>query len=250
MESVTPQATRSRGVTALVRKRVDQGGERLWRLEDFADLPFAAVAQALSRLTRRGALQRLSTGVYYRGRNTAFGKSQPNPATMQRLVTRHKTVFPSGVAAANLLDLTTQTAKRGEVATSRLSLPRKLIGSDTVVHARRPEAWSRLSETEAALLDFLRRGGKTSDLSPEEAIRRVIRLLSENCRFERLLKVVGSEPPRVRAILGAIGEQLRKDPLALKRIRATLNPFSKFDFGLFARLRYASKWQAKGENQT
>src|SRR5688572_16405928 len=103
MESATPPATRSRGVTALVRKRVDQGGERLWRLDDFADLPFAAVAQALSRLTRMGALQRLSKGVYYRGRNTAFGKSQPNPAAMQRLVTRHKTVFPSGVAAANLL---------------------------------------------------------------------------------------------------------------------------------------------------
>jgi len=245
----TPSVTRPRGVAALVRRRVEQGGERLWRLDDFADLPFAAVAQALCRLTRTGTIQRLSKGVYYHGRDTTFGVSRPNPATMQRLVTCEKTVFPSGVAAANLLGLTTQAAKRSEVATSRLSLPRKLIGPETIVHARRPEAWSRLSETEAALLDFLRQGGKTSNLSPDETARRVVRLLSEDGWFERLLRVAASEPPRVRAILGAVGEQLRKNPATLNRLRATLNPFSRFDFGMLRTLSYASKWQAKGGNR-
>jgi len=61
------------------------------------------VAQALLRLKREGKLERLSKGVYYRTRDTAFGKSRPNPATIQSLATKHKTVFPAGVAAANLL---------------------------------------------------------------------------------------------------------------------------------------------------
>ena len=230
---------------ALVRHQIDCGGERLWKLEDFRDLPFAAVAQALSRLTRQGRLERLSKGVYYRTRDTAFGKSRPNPAAIQKLASRRTTVFPSGIAAANLLGFTTQTARRKEVSTSALSLPRKLVGSDTVIHTRRPEAWAGLSESDAALLDFLRRAGRTSELSPEETIRRTVTLFSETGRFERLLRVAASEPPRVRAMIGAIGEQLGKKNAMLHRLRDSLNPFSQFDFGLLAALPSARDWQAK-----
>jgi len=221
-----------------------RGGVHTWRLDDFRGLPFTAVAQALSRLTRQGAIERLSKGVYYHTRETAFGKSRPNPVAIQKLAAQHKTVFPSGIAAANLLGFTTQTARRGEVSTSALSLPRKLVGSDTVIHTRRPEAWSGLCETDAALLDFLRRGGRTSELSPEETARRVTALLSERGRFERLLKVADSEPPRVRAMLGAIGEQLGKNRATLEHLRASLNPLSRFDFGLLSGTLHARNWQA------
>jgi hypothetical protein len=245
MTTLTSSQARARPITSLVRQRIARSGERLWRLEDFRDLPFAAVAQALSRLTRQGILERLSKGVYYRTRETAFGRSRPNPAAIQKLASRRKTVFPSGIAAANLLGFTTQSSRHSEVATSALSLPRKLVGSDTVIHTRRPEAWANLSEADAALLDFLRQGGKTSELPPGETIRKTLRLLSEKGRFDRLLKVVESEPPRVRAMLGALGEELGKTSPNLQRLRASLNPFSRFDFGLLARLPHARSWQAK-----
>jgi predicted transcriptional regulator of viral defense system len=238
-----------RGVMGLVRQRIEQGGERVWRLEDFRDLPFAAVAQALSRLSRVGAIERLSKGVYYRGRQTAFGKSRPNPTAIQELAGRRKPVFPSGIAAANALGFTTQNARTGEIATSATSLPRKLIGQDTVIHTRRPEAWARLSQADAAFLDFLRHAGKSSELPPNETIRRTLDLLSERGRFERLLKVADTEPPRVRALLGAMGQQLGKDPSALRHLRETLNPFSRFDFGILAGLQHAREWQAKKRRQ-
>jgi hypothetical protein len=240
MRASTPRRT-----AALVRQRIESAGERLWRLEDFSDLPFAAVAQALSRLTRSGVLERLSKGTYYRTRETAFGKSRPNPAAIQKLASRRNTVHPSGIAAANVLGFTTQTARQGEVATSALSLPRKLVGADVVIHTRRPEAWASLSKTDAALLDFLRRGGATSELSPEETARKTVTLLSQKGCFERLLKVADSEPPRVRAMLGAIGEQLGKNPAALRRLKTSLNPFSRFDFQSLAGLPCAGSWQAK-----
>jgi predicted transcriptional regulator of viral defense system len=101
----------------LVRQRIERGGERLWRLEDFRDLPFTAVAQALSRLTRQGKLERLSKGVYYRSRQTTFGKSLPNPAAIQELASRRKQVFPSGIAAASLLGLPRR--RRGEARLPR-----------------------------------------------------------------------------------------------------------------------------------
>ena len=235
----------SRQTAKWIRQRLDKGGDRLWRFEDFPGVPASAVAQALSRLARQGELQRLSKGVYYRGRQTALGRSLPNPAAIQRLAAARTTMFPSGVAAANLLGFTTQAAGRNEVATSALSLPRKLVGSKTLIHTRRPEAWAGLSEAEAALLDFLRRGGRTSELSPEETVRRTVALFREPKRFERLLKIAGSEPPRVWAMIGAIGEEIGKKPGALKGLRASLNPLSRFDFGMLTALSCAGRWQAK-----
>lgn len=234
-----------RQIAASVRQKIEQGGERLWRLDDFGGLPVAAVAQALSRLARQGAIERLSKGVYYRTRETALGKSRPNPTHIQQLAAKRKAVFPSGVAAANLLGFTTQMAGRRELATTSLSLPRKLVGGDTVVHTRRPEAWATLSELDAALLDFLRDAGRSSELSAEQTVQRTLALVAERGRFERLLKVADSEPPRVRAMLGAIGQQLGKKRATLDRIRGSLNPFSRFDFGLLTDLRHARSWQAE-----
>ena len=204
-----------------------------------------AVAHALSRLARQGIIERLSKGVYYRARPTSFGKSLPNPAAVQKLASHQKRVFPSGIAAANLLGFTTQTARRHEVATSAGSLPRKLIGADAVIHTRRPAAWATLSDADAAILDFLRRGGRTSELSPKAIVSRTVLLLSERSRFERLLKVADSEPPRVRALMGAIGEEIGKKPRVLARLRRSLNSLSRFDFGVLAGLPSAPNWQAK-----
>ena len=162
-----------------------------------------------------------------------MGKSRPNPAAFRKLAAaRDKSVFPAGIAAANFLGFTTQSAARGEVATSGFRLPRKLLGSDTVVHTRRPDAWKDLSEADAALLDFLRRAGRTSELSPEETVKRTLALCREQGRFDRLLKVAPSEPPRVRALLGAIGTQIGKKLQTLKGLRESLNPVSRFDFGM------------------
>jgi hypothetical protein len=235
----------SRQTAKWIRQRIEEGGERLWRFEDFPGLPVPAVAQALSRLARQGKLQRLSKGVYYRARQTALGSSRPNPAAVRRLAAKRKNIFPAGIAAASLLGFTTQTASRSEIATNASSLPRKLVGAETTIHTRRPEAWAGLSDVEAALLDFLRRGGKTSELSPDETVSRTLALFRRPGRFERLLKVADSEPPRVRAVIGAIGEELGKKPAALERLRASLNPLSRFDFGMLKTLPSASRWQAK-----
>jgi Family of unknown function (DUF6088) len=229
-----------------VRERIEQGGERLWRMDDFADLPSMAVAQALSRLERTGLIQRLSKGTYYRAGQSAFGKTRPNPAALRKLASRGNTLFPAGTTAANLLGFTTQTARRGEVSTSAGSVQRKLIGEEIIVHTRRPDAWKSLTETETAMLDFLRRGGRTSELSPDATIKRTQDLLAKPNIYAHLLDVAPSEPPRVRAMLGAFGEQLGANRKKIGELRRSLNPLSKFDFGTFADMPNAKNWQAKG----
>lgn len=236
----------SRQTAAVVRERIEQAGERVWRFDDFRDLPLAAVAQALSRLKRDGTLQRLSKGTYFRSRKTPFGTSRPNPAALQRAAAQHSTMFPSGLAAANLLGFTTQTGRTSEYATSALSLPRKLVGQDAIVHARRPAAWAGLSSEDAAFLDFLRVRGTTTELSAEATVKRLLKLMATPGRFERLLRVAGTEPPRVRAMLGAIGSALHRPVTELQPLRQSLNPLSRFDFGHLNALPHATHWQAKG----
>ena len=172
--------------------------------------------------------------------------SRPNPAAIRKLAgARNRSVFPAGIAAGNLLGFTTQSTGRSEVATRGFRLPRKLLGSDTIIHTRRPDAWKALSDTDAALLDFLRRTGRTSELSPEDTVKRTLTLCRADGCFDRLLTIAATEPPRVRAILGAIGAQLGKKPTTLKGLRDSLNPVSRFDFGMLGGLDRAINWQAK-----
>jgi hypothetical protein len=46
-------------------------------------------------------------------------------------------------------------------------------------------------------------------------------------------------------MLGALGEQIGTNPKALRRLRDSLNPFSRFDFGELVGLTHAREWQAK-----
>jgi hypothetical protein len=239
-KTVSPRAT----VAQTIRKRIETGGERVWRFSDFHGLPVTAVAQSLSRLARLGTLHRLGKGMYYRPRQTVFGPSKPNPARLRELSVEQK-MFPSGLAAANMLGFTTQQPARLELATDGLSLPRLIVGKETIVHTRRPESWRSLSETDAALLDFLRHRGETSELSAEETVDKLLAYFREPGRFGRMLAVAMTEPPRVQAMLGAIGQQLGKPASKLAELRKGLNPLSRFDFGVLAALKHADEWQAK-----
>ena len=76
----------------------------------------------------------------------------------------------------------------------------------------------------------------------EDTIRKLLALLSEQGRLSRLLKVADSEPPSVRAMLGALAEQLGTNRGTLRRLRASLNDSN---FGVLTALPNAGKWQAK-----
>lgn len=132
-----------------------------------------------------------------------------------------------------------------EVATGGLSLPRLIVGKETVIHTRRPESWRELSETDAALLDFIRKRGQSSELSPEETVDKLLEYFREPGRFERLVKIDASESPRVHAMLGAIGQQLDQLESQLSTLRTSLNSLSRFHFGNLAVLAHARQWQAR-----
>jgi len=225
-----------------VRRRVERGGPRFWGYGDFEGLPPSAVATALSRLTRDGVLQRVSKGVYYRSGPTAFGPSGP-AASAVSAETLRAPLHPAGLSAANVLGLTTQNPRRPEYATPAPAPPTAL--RDAVVHTGRSPQRAGLSAEDGAILETLRERASSSDLSPERTADRLMRLLDDETRFLRLVDAAMTEPPRVRAMLGALGQELNMPPRPLDRLRKSLNPLSRFDFGQLASLRHAKDWQAK-----
>lgn len=226
----------------MVRERIERGGDRLWKHDDFKGLPPSAVAQALSRLAREGVVQRVAKGVYYRPEPTSFGPSIAS-STAIAAGTISAPVHPSGLTAANLLGLSTQNPYLTEFATTAAAPPSAL--REFVVHTGRPAERETLSVEEGAILEVLRQRADASDLSSEETVQRLLRLLGDEDRFRRLARVALAEPPRVRAMLGALGEELEMPPRLLTQLKKSLNPLSRYDFGRLRSLRHAKQWQAK-----
>jgi hypothetical protein len=227
-----------------IRQLIQASGERFWHHQDLSDYSPATVAKTLTQLVKEGILQRVSKGHYYHPRPTRFGNSQPILAELPHQLTTAP-VYPAGINAANLLGFTTQNALDGTFATTANSLPISWLGPRAKLYTRRPITWANLSTPEAALLDLLRSRGEWSDLSPAENHKRLLQHFQVPERFERLVSIAHAEPPRVRAMLGAIGQELEFSAALLQQLRDQLNPYSQFEFGKFSCLRYASNWQAK-----
>ena len=232
----------SGSAAAEVRRRVLAGGERFWRHDDFRGLPPSAIATTLSRLAREGELQRVRKGVYYRPRMTVIGVSSP-AASGAVASSLRMPVHPAGLSAANVLGFTTQNPARREYATPAGDPPTALAGSQ--VRTGRPAARAELAPEEGALLEFLRDRATTSDLAPADTARRLRDLLRDHERFARLARAALDEPPRVRAMLGALGELADANERDVRKLRESLNPLSRFDFGALSGLPNARSWQAK-----
>ena len=74
---------------------------------------------------------------------------------------------------------------------------------------------------------------------------RLRKLLAQEGTFHKLLGPAMDEPPRVRAMLGALGQEIGIPEHQLQKLRRSLGLVSKYDFGRLASTRYAKEWQAK-----
>lgn len=231
-------------VASQVRSKIIGGGDRLWRADDFAGLSQMAVMAELSRLARDGQVHRVAKGVYYRPGRWAMGETRPKSAAVVASAVRTP-IHPAGLTAANALGLTTQNTALPEMAVSTAKTP-TVLRSRAYVRTGRSSARGGLTTMEVAVLEVLRDRASTSDLTPDETIGRLIDVLNDNTTFARLAQAAVFEPPRVRAMLGALGQLAGASRRELERLRLTLNPFTRYDFGVLSALPTARSWQAKG----
>lgn len=225
-----------------VRTMVMASADKLWTYSDFAGLEAGAVSQALSRLAKEGVVRRVRKGVYYRPKRTVIGESKASSIALS-LKLLASGARPTGITAAQTLGLTSQVPAVQSFAISKNNAPTNLPG--VRVKVRRPATGEEINTREAAILELLRDRGEASELPTEETIHRLLEILREPSVFRRLAKVALNEPPRVRAILGALGHEAGIPIAALEQLRNSLNRLSRYEFGRFRALRFAKEWQAK-----
>lgn len=230
-----------KSVARTVERRIKRRPGRLFTYDDFYDLPATAVAPALSRLMSRGEIRRARKGVYYVPRTTVLGEVPPDPVVLGEAVSRGRS-YPAGLSAANALGLTTQVPPRVELAVED-KRPTSLRGVE--FKPRMGTNRKGLRPRDAALLEVLRDIHHLSDLSPAETTSRIRRLLADSATRSRIMRAAVSEPPRVRAMVGALAESAGAEAHELARVRKTINPITRFDFGPLSVLPTAKSWGAR-----
>jgi hypothetical protein len=227
-------------ISGTVEARMSRKPGRLFTYADFADLPPSAVASALSRLRARGKVVRARKGVYFIPRRTVLGEVSPDPVRVGQAITEN--AFPAGLTASNVLGLTRQVPARLELAVPdrRLTPPEGIeFKVRTGVHRR------GLRPDEAALLEVLRDIRHLSDLSPSATIDHLAAVVGRRESRRRLIRAAPYEPPRVRAMLGALAEETGATRAELEKLRRSLNRTSRFDFGPLTALPTAESWGAR-----
>lgn len=230
---------RDDSIAHAVTTRVRRGGDdRLWTYADFPGVGRTALAAALSRLVKAEELTRVRRGVYYRPKRTVFGLSTPDPEALADAVLRARgeAPLPSGVGAYNRLGLTTQVSGAVTRATRRRAAP-AAVGRVTLYATPRPlDAQKGIRPEERTALDALRDITRIPDARPEDVLRRLGMLVrAGELDYVRLARYSRAEPPRVRALLGALGEELRHANAGrrvpaevLDELRESLNPLTSF----------------------
>lgn len=216
----------------------------LLRVADFPHASAGAVSQAFSRLESSGMLERVARGVYYAPKQTLLGRSQPAATAVVRKVLAGHT-RPHGVSAANLLGLSTQVAAKPELVVYGQSNVEESLVRTTRRKGKRSSG-GQLAPEHAAVLEVLRDGGRFSELSEKETLNQLRKvLLCDSNNLRGLVTATMNEPPRVRAMLGALLEDLKLPKRLWQPLRESLNPLSRFEFGPFRELENAKNWQAK-----
>jgi hypothetical protein len=95
------------------------------------------------------------------------------------------------------------------------------------------------------MFEVLRDIKHLTDLSPRDTARKLRRVVADERARRRILRAAEKEPPRVRAMVGALAEAAGADRSDLLHLRKTLNPTTRYDFGPLAVLPTARAWGAR-----
>jgi hypothetical protein len=220
---------------------------------DFSDLPPVAVALALSRLAKQRILEHVRRSIYYFPKETVIGKSRPNPHKVAEVVfgLNNTRTVKSGVAQFNRLGLTTQVSAAMTFAADRRVNKKKIFGISVHSNHRRLDEQKTITSEERTILDVLRDIHHIPDATPAEVLGRIRTLIGER-KFDqgRLVRFSLIEPPRVRALLGALIESLprrsRKTDEHIRCLRDHLNELTTYRLpGVLDMFPSARRWGIK-----
>lgn len=206
----------------------------------YADLGIASedyqsAAKVMERMLTKGMIKKISKGVFYKPEQTVFGELKPdyNEQLRPYLFENGKRIaYETGFSLYNRLGLTTQMAFRTKIASrsKRISINRGAIKADAV------KSYAEVTDKNYELLGFLD-AFKDIKRIPDSNLKTSVKILSGKIKnlndnqLADMLKYALLYPPRVRALLGAILENMNST-VNLIKLKESLNPLSQYELGL------------------
>ncbi|NDV45471.1 hypothetical protein D0T49_00190 [Paludibacter sp. 221] len=196
---------------------------------------YVTAAKALERLQKEGLIKKMSKGIFYKPQQTVFGELKPDYTEMLRpylFENGRRVAYETGYSLYNRLKLTTQVAFRIKIASRdrRISVNKGALKIDTV------KSYVDVTDTNyklLELLDALKDIKRIPDASTDNSIvilSSLINKLSDK-QIAEMIKYALSYPPRVKALLGAILENINNQ-VSTNKLKQSLNPLTKFELGI------------------
>jgi len=203
---------------------------------DIAPSDFFSAAKALERLQKKGEIKKISKGLFYKPEISIFGILPPNYDSILQnylYVGSKRTGYVTGYALYNQLNLTTQMAFTTKIATNR---NRKKINIGWLKTSS-VKAYVEVTDENYSLLgilDALKDIRTIPDTTVSNALNVLIPKIKKfsNKEIENLIQYALQYPPRVRALLGAIIENVFKNEFNISELKRSLNPLTKFNLGI------------------
>jgi len=196
---------------------------------------YIAAAKVLERLVKSNAIKRASTGLFYKPKKTVFGELRPNEEELIKAYIfdgNQRFAYITGTALYNKMGLTTQVPKSIKVACLNKRIVAK-VGNVEIKPAKSYVSVTNQNYFLLELLDVMKDFNKIPDMDQQITISYLLKkleALKEN-EMDKLIKAALYYPPRVKALLGALLDQLTfKD--YLKILRKEINPLSSFEYGI------------------
>ncbi len=207
---------------------------------------YSAAAKAIERLIKKGVIKRVSTGVFYKPKQSAFGELRPREEELLKpylFQDGKRIAYLTGGSLYNRMGLTTQVPKTIKVA-SKVKRVTTKIGKTQVKPAKSYVDVTDENYVLLEILDALKDFKVIPDLNKKSAIgllKNKISELSEN-DLSRIIRYALKYPPRAIALLGAILE-LSEKMSGLESLRTSLNPLTTYELGIKKEiLPTASEW--------
>jgi hypothetical protein len=196
---------------------------------------YSAAAKAIERLIKKGMIRRVSTGVFYKPKQSAFGELRPREEELLKpylFQDGKRIAYITGVSLYNRMGLTTQVPNTIKVA-SRVKRVITKIGKTQVKPVKSYVDVTNENYYLLEILDALKDFKIIPDLDKKSAIaliRNKICKLSQNDQ-SKMIRYALKYPPRATALLGAILE-LSKKKNGLESLRTNLNPLTTYKLGI------------------
>jgi len=207
---------------------------------------YSAAAKAIERLVKKGIIKRVSTGVFYKPKQSAFGELRPSEEELLKpyLFQNGKRIaYITGGSLYNRMGLTTQVPKTIKVASKEKRVTTK-IGKTQVKPVKSYVGVNNENYYLLEILDALKDFKTIPDLDKQSAItllKNMIIKLTEN-ELSKMVRYAIKYPPRTKALLGAILEfSMKKN--SIQDLRTNLNPLTSYTLGIKEEtLPTAQKW--------